>query len=109
MDVSKLFANTKIVAADAAMVIEKADFYVKQIEASAGTGISGAQKLDAVKAALVADLKVFAPTIASGFETLWPPLTAIISGLVALYNAAQLFGFFRGQPRPASAAAIAAD
>lgn len=96
MDLSKLFSGVKIVAEDAAMLIDKADFYVKQIEAAtSGANVSGAQKLAAVKAAILADLQVVAPTLATMFGQVWPPLNAVINGLVALYNVAKLFGFIK--------------
>lgn len=94
MNIANLILAAEVGAKDAALIIGKVDFFVQAAETAAtDTTLTGAQKLAAVKDALVADLKVVRPDLATKIDAMWPEINAVINGLVALYSALSVLGF----------------
>ena len=94
LNVGKLLASVAISAAQASDIVGKAVFFVQMVETAAEAvgGLPGAEKLGAVKAALEGYIKAQFPDVSPQFAALWSEVSAIVTGLVTLYNAT---GFFR--------------
>ena len=94
LNVGKILASVAISAAQASDIVGKAVFFVQMVETAAEAvgGLPGAQKLTAVKEALEGYIKAQFPEVSPQFAGLWREVSAIVSGLVTLYNAT---GFFR--------------
>jgi hypothetical protein len=87
LDMSHLFAAVTADAGTATLVFNKASTYVVVAEAvGKAWGLTGPQKLDAVKAMLLADLQQSAPEVAKFLTDEWPKVAGAISVMVALFN-----------------------
>lgn len=82
-NVTKLFHSIEIAVEDAAYVLDRAQFYMQLVDNSA---LTGAQKLDAVKQAIDADIKTAKPDLVPKFDALWASLAPAISGMVAIFR-----------------------
>jgi hypothetical protein len=83
VNLTELLAGVTDAAADAAYIAGRVEFYVSTIDDAA---LTGAQKLDAVKQALDADLTTWNPEFAAKFDQLWTVLAPAVSGLVTLWR-----------------------
>ena len=100
MNLSSLLSTATIAVTDAEAIIPAVDFFVKEAEtASTSTPQTGAQKLAAVKAALLAYISANYPKLVDTFEAVWASMTGVIDGLVALYHS--LGVFTHGAPKTA--------
>ena len=94
LNVGKLLTSVAIGAAQASDLVGKTVFFVQMVETAAEAvgGLPGAQKLTAVREAMERYIKAQFPDLSPQFAVLWGEVSAIVSGLVTLYNAT---GFFR--------------
>jgi hypothetical protein len=87
LDMSHLFSTVTADAETATLVFTKASGYVVVAEAvGKAWGLTGPQKLDAVKAMLMADLQQSAPEVAKFLTDNWPKVAGAISAMVAIFN-----------------------
>ena len=63
---------------------------VNSVETAMPPGTPGAAKLEAVKTTLNA-IYAAEPQVSATFDQVWPPISALITAMVAAYNAAGLF------------------
>ena len=92
MNLASLLSTSAIAVTDAEAIIPAVDFFVKEAEtASASSPKTGAQKLAAVKAALLAFITANYPKLVDTFDSVWASMTGVIDGLVALYNSLGVF------------------
>lgn len=89
---TNLFATVASIGAKAQTVATKAIAYIETIETvGAQAGLSGVQKLAAVKDALLADIGRTDAALGNAIASDWNAVAGAISGVVSIYNAAKLF------------------
>jgi hypothetical protein len=87
LDLSHMFSTVITDAAAATQVFDKASGYVLIAEQiGKAWGLSGPQKLDAVKAMLLADLQQVSPDVAKFISDNWPRIAGVISAMVAIFQ-----------------------
>ena len=95
MNLASLLSTASLAVTEAETIIPAVDFFVKEAEtatsAASGATLTGAQKLAAVKAALLAYITANFPKLVDTFDAVWASMTGVINGLVALYNSLGVF------------------
>lgn len=85
-----LFATVASIEAKAEVVAKKAYAYAQTIEEiGEQAGMSGVQKLEALKTALVNDVAKTDSALASTLASDWNAVAGAVSGMVALYKASK--------------------
>ena len=88
IDPTSLFSSIITDAQDATLVAGKATSYVLVAEQiGAAYGLTGTQKLAAVKSMLLADLQQSWPAGYTWLQNSWPQISGVISAMVAIFNA----------------------
>ncbi len=89
INVSKVFSSVSMDAATAEDIVSKVAVFVQLAEGIAN--VSGSQKLAAVGTALQGFLEAQYPAIQAEFSKLWPEVVSLVNGMVALFNALDVF------------------
>ena len=91
MNLSSLLSTATLAVTEAETIIPAVDYFVKEAEAAAPAGATGAQKLASVEAALGSFINTNFPSLVKTFDAVWTSLQGVINGLVALYNTLGVF------------------